>query len=458
MLSILTQTLRLVARRWPQLLAWFLAGWLARYLLIELAAQVGATFALGGLLLLPLAILARLVSFVAMFLVLRDDMPNLRRLAASSLPETGRDRRAAFLDAVLVSILPFFAFYYAWGMLRDDFFAYSGRALELYLYFRGDPTAVGRIPYSDIDRLEFDALTIGIIVAAFAGRWALKRWRERIPRWTALVGVYLEAVWVFLTVYLIAGALGSFTSWWEGRQALAWLAAARDWVSGLAAPLGWIWDGVEWILGQVGDIVLQPIAWLAIAGVIYGRAIAARAVALPEDERVDAVRRRYASVPARVRRRLGDVSGQITARFRPLGRAFVLIWHAGAIPMGLFILGYTVVMALQGWLRWGITGLIGPQDVEGFWYIIDAAVILAVVAITEPLRIAVVAAAYDHALGGLTPAEEAVLEAPVEDASGDSRTPSGSDGTDAAPGSTTADDPARALRSAEESPSTGSPA
>lgn len=454
MLSILTQTLRLVVRRWPQLLAWFLAGWLARYLLIELAAQVGATFALGGLLLLPLAILARLVSFVAMFLVLRDDMPNLRRVAAAPLPATGAERRQAFLDAVLISILPFFAFYYAWGMLRDDFFAYSGRAIELYTYFRGDPTAQARISYTDIDTLHFDALTTSIIVVAFAGRWALKRWRERLPRWTTLVGVYLEAVWVFLTVYLIAGALGSVTSWWSGRQAFAWLDAARVWVTDLAAPLGWLWDGVEWTLGQVGGIVLQPLAWLAIAGVVYGRALAARAVTLPTDERLDAVRRRYASIPARVRRRLGDVWGEVIARFRPLGRAFVLIWHAGAIPMGIFILAYTVVIALQGWLWFAITGLIGPQDVHGFWLIVNSVLVLAVVAITEPLRVAVVAAAYDQALDRLTPAEEAVLEAPVEDASGAVHvSPEPADGvaaTDAVPSASTEVDPARTSRSAEE--------
>lgn len=438
MLSTITLTLRLVARRWPQLLAWFLAGWFARYLLIELAAQVGATLALGGLLILPLAILARLVSFVAMFLVLRDDLPNLRRIAVHPLPRTSSERRQAFLDAVLVSILPFFAFYYAWGMLRDDYFAYTARALELHQFFRGDAFGAARPSFAEIDTLHFDALTIGLIVIAFAGRWALKRWRENLPRWTALVGVYLEAVWVFLSVYLVAGALGSFTSWWEGRQALAWLADARAWTTALAAPLGWVWDGAEWILGQLGSLLLEPLAWLAIAGVVYGRAIAARAVVLPADERVDAVRRRYATVPARVRRRLGDVWGEITARFRPVGRAIALIWHAGAIPMGLFVLAYTLVMALQGWLRWAITGLIGPQDVYGFWFIVDAVVILAVVAITEPLRIAVVAAAYDHALGRLTPAEEAAQEAPVEDASGEA-------------GATTAADPARAPRTAEES-------
>lgn len=442
MLSILTQTLRLVGRRWPQLMAWFLVGWLARTLLIELAAQVGATFSLGGYLILPLAILARLISFVAMFLVLRDDLPNLRRAAADPLPSSRPERRAAFLDAVFVSILPFFAFYYAWGLLRDDYREYAARAIDIYSTLRveGDFFSTVRPSYTEIDTLHFDALTVSIIVIAFAGRWALKRWRGSIPRWTALVGVYLEAVWVFMSVLLISGLIGSVSDWVAGRQAMVWLADARAWLAGFSAPLAWIWDGITWVLGEVGGVVLQPLAWLAIAGVVYGRAIAARTVALPAHERVDAVRRRYSSLPARLRRRLREVGDEITARFRPVWRAVLLIWHAGAIPMGLFVFGYTVVVALQGWLRWGVNTLIGPQSVTEFWFVYDPVVILVVVAVTEPVRIALVAAAYDHALAKLSPSEREKLEEPVTDASGGVTAP-------------TAEGPVPAPRSEESPPS-----
>ena len=91
MLSIITRTARLAGAHWPALVAWFLAGWLARYLLIELAAVVGASALLGGLLIMPLAILARLISFVAMFLVLRPGMPHLQRFGDGT-PETRRSR------------------------------------------------------------------------------------------------------------------------------------------------------------------------------------------------------------------------------------------------------------------------------------------------------------------------------------------------------------------------------
>lgn len=413
----MTQTLRLAARRWPQLLAWFLAGWLARYLLIELAALVGSRWLLGGLLIMALAILARLISFVGMFLVLRDDMPNLRAAAADPLPQSPRQRRRAFVDAVLISILPFFAFYYAWGLLAADMRNYALRALETYLDTT-DLTDPQVVSFSEIDTLSVDALTIGVIVAAFAGRWVLKRWRAKLPAWTTLVGVYLEAIWVFLTVYLISGLFGGVTAWLQNRQGAVWLADAREWLGQFARPLAWVWDAIGWVVAEVGAIVLEPLAWLTIAGVIYGRAIAARTVAVPANERVDAVRRRYGTVPQLVRRRLNDVWSARTGRVRAVVNAVATIWHAGAVPMGVFILGYTVVMALEGWLRWAIVAALGPHDLSAFWMVIDTALIVAVVAVVEPLRVSVVAAAYDHALPRLSAQELHRLEEPVDDAAG----------------------------------------
>jgi len=221
------------------------------------------------------------------------------------------------------------------------------------------------------------------------------------------VGVYLEAVWVFLTIYLIAGVLTSVREWVDGRVAMVWLADVREWLGQFAAPVAWIWDAIQWVLGEVGGLVLQPLAWLTIAGVIYGRSIAERRLEMPDLPRTRVARQRYERLPARLRRRLGELWEEITARFRPVGRAIVTIWHAGAIPMGVFVLAYTVVMALQGWLRWGIVAVIGPHDLVEFWTIFDALLVLAVVAVVEPLRIALVAAAYDHAAARLAPATPA---------------------------------------------------
>src|SRR6478735_2581941 len=116
MLDTLQTAGRILAGTWPRLLAWYLAGWLARYLIIELAGTIGVNSTLGAFLVLPLAALARLVSFIAMFLTMRDAMPNYSSLTGAQRPQ--------FMSSVLAAILPFFLFYAAWGFLKDDVVAY----------------------------------------------------------------------------------------------------------------------------------------------------------------------------------------------------------------------------------------------------------------------------------------------------------------------------------------------
>ncbi|MCB8045675.1 hypothetical protein JM654_20580 [Microbacterium oxydans] len=74
------------------------AGVLVHYGVTEIAGFIGASSATLGFLVLPIAILARLVSLVAMFLVLRDGLRNLQEVAP--LPESPVERRRTFLSAL----------------------------------------------------------------------------------------------------------------------------------------------------------------------------------------------------------------------------------------------------------------------------------------------------------------------------------------------------------------------
>ncbi|RXZ73232.1 hypothetical protein [Agromyces albus] len=406
MLTVIAMTGRLLLAHWPALLAWFLGGILARYLVIELAGFVGAYSALGGTLLLPLAILARLVSFVAMFLVLRDGMNRLGAIAP--LPGDAGARRRAFVDAVLGGILPFFAFYAAWGYLRDDWFAYLARALEVQQGINTVAIFAGETVSTEgtIDKLMFEPATVALIVLAFAGRWAWNRFRTRLPKWSAIGAAYLEAVWVFFTVILISEALGQVSAWVQSRQAMVWLADVRAWVTSQVEPVAWLWEAVEWLLGEAGGIILLPLAWLTIAGVIYGQAVAPQAPRLG-GALVDGARRRFSSLPEAVRRRLGDVWWDFAARFRPIGRAVVLMWRAGPVLVGGYVLLYTIVLGLEQMLRIWVTRLVGPQDLYSFWAVADAVILLLVPLIVEPLRVSLVASAYDATLARLVPASAA---------------------------------------------------
>lgn len=404
---------RLLLAHWPALMAWYLAGVLANYVIVQVAGWVGAYTALGGLMIMPLAILARLVGFVAMMLVLRDGMTHLAALAPA--PATPAERRRRFLDALLAGVLPFFAFYAAWGLLREDMAAYTARALEIQTENRFASILTGAVidTSGTVDTLQWEPLTIALIVVAFAGRWAWQRYRAKLPRAVALVAVYLETVWVFLTVYLISDLFGAVSAWVQTRQAMQWVADARAWVGEFFVPVAWIWDGVIWLLGEAGGIILLPVAWLTIAGVVYGQAIAAARPEVPLG-RAAVLRDRYRRIPQRVRRRLGDLGGQLVARFRPIGGALVLMWRAGPVLIAGYVLVYAVVVALEGLLQVVTTRLIGPHDFAGFWTVVAAFVFVPVALIVEPIRIALVGAAYDRVLARLSPAETVAVVAEAE--------------------------------------------
>ncbi|GAA2228281.1 hypothetical protein N1031_05435 [Herbiconiux moechotypicola] len=419
MAAVLTSTLRLAAARWPVLLAWFLAGWLVRYLVIEVAAFFGATSSLLGLLILPLAILARLGSFIAMFLVLRGDMPAFRELRATggdAVDRTATGPRQRVTEIVLVSILPFFAFYAAWQLLADDVREYAEKALGNIDYFADDAAGAG----SRVLELQLDVWTIVAIVVAFTGRFLLKRYAAKLPRWTNLVAVYLESVWVFLTLFLISNYTGQFQNWIDTRAGTVWFESVKDAAFDLVAPLAWIWHGAEWAIGEAGALVLLPLAWLTLAGIVYGRALAKPTVALqPTHRYYTGVRDRMAALPKGVLRRARDVGADLTDRWRPLADALLLIWRAGVVPMGLFVLAYTVIDAAGSWLLLAGVRLIGPHELGAFWMNFDAVLIFVVNAVLEPLRLCLIAAAYDFCLRKLEERREAAAQdASAQDAGG----------------------------------------
>lgn len=411
MLSVLVRAGRVWLAHWPALLAWLLGGTLVHFLVLKLASFVGAQNAVGGILLLPVAALALLIAYVAMFLVVRDGMPGLRGLAP--LPSDPTERRDAFLSGVLGGILPFVAFYAAWGFIREDVITYTNDAFE-WQFIWGFSAALNGRDFDSagtIDDLGINPLTIGLLVIAFVGRWAYKRYGDRVPhafgsrRVFGVVAVYLEALWVYLAAYLITDLVGLVTGWVETRQGTVWLGDLRDGLTGWLAPLGILWDGVGWLLGEVGGIILLPLAWLTIAGVIYGQAVKATTPRL-SGTRFTRVRARYGSIPARARRRISDFwDSLVVSRFRPVGAAIVLMWRAGPVLIGGYILLFTVVEFGLQWLLIGVSRALGPHEYLGFWVPMSVALVMIATLLVEPLRVAVIAATYDQTVTALADAD-----------------------------------------------------
>ncbi|WP_435747630.1 hypothetical protein [Microbacterium sp. PMB16] len=400
MLGILTTTGRVLLRHWPALIAWYLAGVLVQYVIAEVAGFIGASSATLGFLVLPIGILARLISLVAMFLVLRDGLRNLQEVAP--LPESPIERRRTFLSALLAGILPFFAVYWAQGLLREDINAYSIRALEVRKGIIWTAGANGEGPVSNQDtvmNLPFNVWTVAIIVLAFAGRWAWSKWSAKLATWLSPVAVYFEVVWVFFSVILLGDLFDMIKAWVDSRAAMAVLEDLREGILDAVAPLRWLWEGIGWVLVEAGPVLIAPLSWLTIAGVVFGQAIVAEKLRL-ENQLISRFRQHATVIPNPVARRLKDLGEELGARFRPIGRALLLMWRAGPLLVASYALLYVAVKALESYLNFGITRLIGPHEFTT-WAIALPLVSLVPLLLIEPLRIAVISGAYDETLARL---------------------------------------------------------
>ncbi len=395
---------------WPALLAWYLAGALAHYWVTALAGFVGAYSSVGGLLILPFAVLARLISLVGMLLVLRDGLSSLQEVAP--VPEMAADRRRSFLSALLASILPFFAVYAAQGLLRDDIQDYGLRALAKTREEIGATLGTNRTfdPGDTVLDLSFNVWTVLIIVLAFAARWAWGRWSSGLPRTLALLAVYCEVVWVFFSLLLLKNVTDAATAWVDDRAVMARVGEVRTALGGWFPPIVWLGDGVGWLLSQAGPVLLAPLAWLTVAGVVYGQAIVAEKLQI-QHRLVTQMRERVARVPNPVMRRLRDLGTELGSRFLPIWRAIMLMWRAGPVIVASYALLYTVVIVAESWLRYGLSRWIGPHDAVLFWAVFWPVIFLIPPLIIEPIRFSLIAGAYDTTFGVLRRAQEARTDA-----------------------------------------------
>lgn len=379
MLQALRTFGRIIARHWPALAAWYLGGEAVHQLLLQLAGFVGGLTTLGGLLLLPLAVAARLVSYVAMFLTVQPSLRHSSSLDSGSPLETGPRR---FGQTVLTAILPFFAFSAAWGMIDADLIEFFRIASSIALRDagydlaqlgdRGGIVAVGVLP-------------VAVLVIALAIRLLLARFGERLPSWTLVVAAYTEVLWTFMLFTLVGQWWANTKEWLGERAAAVWLEGIGDWFAANLVPVAALWEGVLWLIGILVAAVFLPAAWLTIAGVTYGTAF---------DETPPVLRRVGGASNGTVSRLVAIV----TRRFEELWAAVALIWRGGPVVFGCLALAYAIwAWGLQVGSR-AVLGIFGGQETS-FWAAFLPLLLVGVGVIAEPLRIAIVATAFDAVIG-----------------------------------------------------------
>jgi len=389
MLRSIAGITRIIAQRWPALLAWYLAGSLVRVSVLALAAPIGPQSPLAALLIVPIAVLARLVSYIGMFLVVRSALRNYSVVSLGDVSFTSlRDAASEFMSVLVASIIPFFALYTLVGELSVDFNDYARSAFKYSLGSEGGVLDVGDSP-----------LVVTVVIVAFALRMLLKKFGPRLPKWMALLEIYLEATWVFVALTGISAVLGTFLDWIENRQLVFWFNEARDAVLGIWEPIRTVLDNTEWVIPAIAQLVLLPLAWLLIAGVIYTRSLSTAVEERLVSVKIEArLRTRVAKLPRRLQNQLHLFSDEWDDIGGPVAMGGRMIVRSGVLNLTIFVVAYGTLFAGGQWLTRGVFTVVGAGE-PAFWTVWIPLVTVGVSAVVEPLRIALLAVAFDFALG-----------------------------------------------------------
>jgi hypothetical protein len=401
----LALTARLLAHYWPQLLLVGAIGYIARDLLLEAAVTVGLQHPLGGMLMLSLVVLAKLLVVVTMFAVLRSGLPALaalRRAPAGAAKGAGWLRGGDHLLAVTAAvILPFFAYYAAWGFLGDTVREYSRLALDRVAF--GEKLQIFQL-------LQSSGL-IASVVACWAIRWAAKRMNDRSQApWWRLVIVAVDASWIFIGLYALDIWKDDFIRWLGAGSLLEELSMGLTSLS-MAAHAAEGFTPVEFrqpsAFEQAQNLffyALLPMIWLVMAAIINGYDLSP-ATAAPA--------RAATSRAGTWRKWLHDFVahflGGYRARYRPVWTCLTLTLSAGLATLVTFIVAYRALNWLGAWLWYGATRALGPYDLSTWQVVVgvmsvfiggpsdlDGGILL------DAARIALLAAVLEHAVATRT--------------------------------------------------------
>lgn len=414
--AVALRPLRLLVRYWPQLAACYLLGLFLRHGTIELAAWAGYDNTWWASVIMPLAGMARLGSYVAMFLVLRPALPAL-------VPTPGPAKSR--VDIFSTVVVPFFAIYLAWQMFREDWIAFETRALDYRVTDSMVAVMSGEKPTLDPGSLPVGTTTWLLIWAALVLRWALSRVKDRLPAPMVVVRIYIDALWVFLVLSFSVNRgltwLLNPTEWISQRRIIVWFNDTRAELFARFAPLEKAWDGASWLIRTAFGEVTVPLLWLAVAGIVYAvgvtadwRSVVRRVGGRRADDVLDrsvnaqtAIRGRWSKLPGYLRDRGREQAVSQLGRFKPITDAGRVILHAGVPALALYVLLYVVLAWLDrsgsyygvdlgdGYLLRGLAWVVGPHPLP-FWAAYQSMLSMAAHVVIEPLRICLIASTFAY--------------------------------------------------------------
>lgn len=410
-LQLVRTTFRLWWRHWPPLVLLVLVGHVLDSWLLRGVVEIGLRNHVLGLSLLAPLVVLELGIVIAMFHVLRPSLPALTQpsAAAESVPAPRGDRLAG---ALALALVPFFAYYAAWGLLGETIRDYSLAGLA-------------RDPFGQYGPL-LDALKSSGLVLSVAVSWLLRRYakareaQQHSPSWQALI-VLCEANWMFLGLFVLARAKDLAMKWLHSRVVWEYFGGASP---DLAQPV--VTPTLLDALGNAAQglffAALLPLVWLAIAALIFGRDLGERAL-LASNRRLERAVTGYDALPSPLKKFGDDIVKGYRTRYVPIANSVRVTLHAGLGLLLAFCVGYRALdwLSVQAWIA--STQWIGPHAME-FWRPVGDALALVIGGplsdapsiVFEPLRICLLAATLELGVAAWQQREPATTAAAADSA------------------------------------------
>jgi hypothetical protein len=302
------------------------------------------------------------------------------------------------------TVLPFFAYYAAWGFLGDTVREYSRLVVGEIWYGTS---------FNAFDLAHSSGFAISI-AACWAIRWLAKRMSARasVPYWRLLV-VAADASWIFIGLYAIGIWKTDLIKWIGSEALLQRLSAVLPSLT-TAAQAADRFTPVE--LKPVGlyeqaralfFYALLPLVWLVIAAIINGYEVASAAAGAPGG---DTIRRKW------LRDFVKHFIGGYRSRYQPVWTCLRLTLSAGLATLLTFVIAYRALNWIGGWLWLAATRWLGVHQIDSWQVVADVIAVfigspsdLDGGILLDAVRIALLAAVLEYAVSTQRPAAEAPM-------------------------------------------------
>ncbi|APT84544.1 hypothetical protein [Corynebacterium aquilae] len=391
--SVVREGGSLFVRFFPALLTCIALGLAARGAVLWTASAVSDYSPLFGGLLVPLAPMSLLTALVIAMWVLKPGTRFLKSKPVAELdPHSPKSPRATIARTHLLTIggllIPFLAVYASNGFLKEDVHTFIGQAVLHEQVTTFASTDFSRVALGSTFQVAA-LVVITIIARKIIGFFALGTSKLGISG----VAAYVEVLWISAISVIVAANTSAIKEWTSTRAVIApVLNSIAETFSGLSNAESKATGGINAagaLLGKLDDVIVVPVAWLALGAVVFGSTLAAKktsqATAQPADSTTEAAsqtdaRTQWArSVRARAtgeaQRYLANATKPITGPITSTWTGLKKIAAAGIIPMTTLCLAIMCARVAESAIAWGVHEMLGPQfglmvDAQASWTVL----------------------------------------------------------------------------------------